>query len=43
MPKLVMIDYINEEISKLNHDKSAKQMLRHNNSSLNRLIATKML
>jgi hypothetical protein len=43
MPKLVMIDYINEEIAKMNPDKSEKPMLKHNNSSLNRLIATKML
>ena len=43
MPKLVMIDYITEEIGKLNPDKSEKHMIRHNNYSLNRLIATKML
>jgi len=38
-----MIDYVNEEIAKLQPDKSEKQMLKHNNSSLNRLIASKML
>ena len=40
VPKRIIIDYINDEMGKI---KSEKQVMRRNNTSLNRIIANKII